>query len=564
MRRPGPGRRAGPPAAMIGIAVALAAAAGLLAVGHAPVLAVPRAAAIADVMRAPATRAIIARTHPDRLVVSAVDRRIDRVSLFTGSRIVGQAAVARGGAVSQVDDFSRRAIPYGNWIAFRPLVLAALAALFLIMAGVWPLRRARNIDAVAAASLVVPVVLLQQRYLGASVLAALPGLLWLLGRSLWWAFADHAVAAPSQSLFGMLTRSWPSARRVRVLRLLLLALGLVFLMVGVSSPQPVDVLYAVMEGATRLLHGALPYGHMPGDIVHGDTYPVLSYLLYTPVALVAPVHSSWDSVDLGLAVAVIAALGGAWLLAHPPRLRGPRRSPEQHEAGLLAAVIWLTFPPLLVTVSTGTTDVALAVLLLAAVLTWRGSAVSTGLLGAAGWFKLAPVLLLPIWLAGRRGRELGRAIAGFVLVSLPLLALLFFLGGLDGPIRMLRSMSFQFSRGSPQSVWSVLGLEALQPIAEASVLGLLAAAVVTVRQRPALLDDRGRLAALCAALLIGLQLSADYWAFLYLAWIVPLLVLSLLEPAPALAVSAEDVATARMAGAPGRAALAGAPVGRMA
>ena len=166
-------------------------------------------------------------------------------------------------------------------------MLAALAALFVLMAGVWPLRRARNIDAMAAASLVVPVVLLQQRYLGASVLAALPGLLWLLGRSLWWAFADHAVAAPSQSLFGVLTRSWPSARRVRVLRLLLLALGLVFLMVGVSSPQPVDVLYAVMEGATRLLHGALPYGHMPGDIVHGDTYPVLSYLLYTPVALVA-------------------------------------------------------------------------------------------------------------------------------------------------------------------------------------------------------------------------------------------------------------------------------------
>ncbi len=36
------------------------------------------------------------------------------------------------------------------------------------------------------------------------------------------------------------------------------------------------------------------------------------------------------------------------------------------------------------------------------------------------------------------------------------------------------------------------------------------------------------MAALAAAILIGLQLSADYWAFLYLAWIVPLVGLSLL------------------------------------
>ena len=33
------------------------------------------------------------------------------------------------------------------------------------------------------------------------------------------------------------------------------------------------------------------------------------------------------------------------------------------------------------------------------------------------------------------------------------------------------------------------------------------------------------MAALCAAILIGLQLSADYWAFLYLAWVMPLLAL---------------------------------------
>jgi hypothetical protein len=41
------------------------------------------------------------------------------------------------------------------------------------------------------------------------------------------------------------------------------------------------------------------------------------------------------------------------------------------------------------------------------------------------------------------------------------------------------------------------------------------------------------MAALSAAILIGLQLSADYWAFLYLAWVMPLIGCSVLaDPAP--------------------------------
>ncbi len=539
-------------------------AAGALAVmSHARALPVPRGAAIAAVADSPATRSILAVTHPDRFVVSAVDTRLDRVSFFAGSRIVGEAAVAPGSAVSQVTDFSRRSVPYGDWIAFHPLVLGALGLLFVLMAGVWPLRRARNLDVLAAVSLVAPVALLQLRYLGASVLTALPGLVWLLGRCLQWAFAERGSPPPSRPLVAVVLRSWPAARRGRALRLLLGALVLTFVMVGVSSPQPVDVLFAVMEGATRLVHGVLPYGHMPGDVVHGDTYPLLSYVVYAPLALLAPVRSTWDSVDAGLAFTALAAVGGAWLLAHPPGSAAPGCRPaEEREAGLRAALTWLAFPPLLVTVSTGTTDVLLAVLLLAAVLTWRGAGVSTGLLSAAGWFKLAPFALLPLWLAPRRGRDLMRALLGLTAVSVPLLAVLVALGGFGGPARMLRAMSFQFSRGSPQSLWSVLGLQALQPLAEATVLGLIAGAAVAVRRRPALIDDRARLAALCGAILLGLQLSADYWAFLYVAWIVPLLVLSLLDAQPAAVPQPEGAAANVRLRRVARPAFTGANIGR--
>jgi hypothetical protein len=93
---------------------------------------------------------------------------------------------------------------------------------------------------------------------------------------------------------------------------------------------------------------------------------------------------------------------------------------------------------------------------------------------------------------------------------------------------MAHAVAFQFSRGSLQSVWSALGIERLQPLGQACVLGLIAAAVVKLRQQPELARDRARMAALTAAILIGLQLAADYWAFLYLVWFVPLVACSVL------------------------------------
>jgi hypothetical protein len=63
------------------------------------------------------------------------------------------------------------------------------------------------------------------------------------------------------------------------------------------------------------------------------------------------------------------------------------------------------------------------------------------------------------------------------------------------------------------------------------------------------------MAALSAAILIGLQLAADYWAFLYLVWVMPLVCLSLLERADQVA---ERAAIPSLGAAPltARAALA--------
>ncbi|HZU61068.1 MAG TPA: glycosyltransferase 87 family protein [Solirubrobacteraceae bacterium] len=537
---------------MAAIVIFVIGAVGLSAVRHSPPLPVPRSAAIHDALHSRWVRRALSHAHWDRVVVDAIDNRLERVAFFDRGQILAQVALRHDGSLAQSIDFKVLPVPYGDWIAFYPPLLLLLAGLFVLVTGVAPWRRLRNLDVAFALTLVAPVVLLQHRYVNASVLSALPGLLYLFGRCATRALAGERAPAPSTPLLDVLTPEWDPGRRVRLLRILLVALVLAFLMVTVSSVDAVDVLYAVMEGATKLLGGVLPYGHMPGDILHGDTYPLLSYLVYVPLAWVSPVNSTWDSVDLGLALTVATVVAVAWVLfransARPRRAPGIRRrhggrsrdpgQAEHEAAGLRAAVAWLSFPPVLVIASSGTSDVVLAAMLVFALLLWRRPAASSAVLAAGAWFKLAPVALLPIRLAPLRGRCLAGALGAVALVTLVMGALLVGLGGLSGVTAMLHAMAYQFSRGSPQSIWSALGILPLQPVGEAATLALVAGAVVRLWQEPQLAEDPRRMAALSAAVLIALQLAANYWAFLYVVWVVPLLGLSLLAEPSEIAVT---------------------------
>ncbi len=529
--RPGAGSRRVSPL-VAGVVVAVIAALGLSLMQHQPAAPVSPPAAIRAALRAPHVAQMLAGSRWNRAVAGPIDPGLEQVNFYAGDRILAAVALRAGRTETQAINFRQMVVPYGDWIAYQPAVLAVLSALFVLMAGVSPWRRLRNLDVAAALSLLLSVLLFQHRYIDRSVLAAVPGLTYLLLRCAGKALGPPRTPAPSTPLLAVITPGVDPARRVRWLRALLVVLALVFLMVGVSSFDAVDVLYAVMEGATKLVHGVLPYGHMPPGIIHGDTYPILSYLLYTPIALFAPVSDVWDSVDGGLALAVLAAVVSAWAVFRitaggRPRPRAPRPV-EVEEAGLRAALAWLAFPPLLITASTGTTDVVLAAMLLVAVLLWRRPAACSAMLAIAGWFKLAPFALLSVCLAPLRGRRLAGALAAIALVSLPVLVVLVALGGIGGISDMVHAVAYQFTRGSVQSVWGAVNDATLQPLAQGAVLGLVAAAVVKLRQEPHLARDRARMAALSAAILIGLELTAEYWAFLYLVWVVPLAGVSLL------------------------------------
>ncbi|MGH2886540.1 MAG: glycosyltransferase 87 family protein, partial [Solirubrobacteraceae bacterium] len=428
MRRSEPRRsRLGARSPLIaGIVVALVLGGLLTGFHHTARLLVPPRTAINAALHGPQTRQALTGVHWNRVAVTPIDNQLEHVSFLSHGKLVAEAAVDRAGTVVS-EKADRMPVPYGNWVAYEPAVLAGLCLLFVLMAGVAPWRRLRNLDVAVTLSFLPAVLLFQHRYLSASMLAAAPPMAYLLLRCGVVAFGPESQSGAARPLLTALTPRVDPARRVRWLRWLLVALIGVFLMVAVGSPDAVDVLFAAMEGATKLIHGVLPYGHLPPGVIHGDTYPILSYVLYVPLALFAPVNSTWDSVTGGLVLAVIAALiaaGAVFLTVAGRRRPGSRRPTEVEEAGLRAALAWLAFPPLLITVSTGTTDPALAAMLAIAVLVWRRPVLCSGVLAVAGWFKLAPFVLVPVVLAPLRGRRLAGALGAIVVVSLPLVALL--------------------------------------------------------------------------------------------------------------------------------------------
>lgn len=480
--------------------------------------------AVSAVLHHPqASRALARGEQWTEVRVSAVDRDTARVTFFGGERIFADVALARDGSVDRFVDYRGLDAPYGAPLSHNPWVIALGCLVFVLATAVAPLWRMRNLDVLALLALVVPMLLLDERFLAASTLTAVPPLAWLAGRCAWFALRrprrPRRRDARTRPLADALTPAWSESQRVRILRVAVASAGAAVAMITLSAPFTVDVGQALMEGATLLRDGVLPYGHMPGDVYHGDTYPLLSYLVYVPLAIPLPVRDDWDVADGALLVAAASALAVAWMLVRA----------HAGSAGLRAALAWLLFPPLLVAVSSGTSDVLLGALIVGALLLASQRRVaSTGVLIVAGWFKLVPFALLPIWLARLRGRQLLAALALLAASAAATVALLVALGGRGAPGQMLDAMTFQLERRSLHSPWTLLGIEWLQPLVQAGVLALIAAATLRTWREPAFAQDPARLAALTAAVLLGLQLAGHYWTYLYLAWVVPCIALSLL------------------------------------
>jgi hypothetical protein len=78
----------------------------------------------------------------------------------------------------------------------------------------------------------------------------------------------------------------------------------------------------------------------------------------------------------------------------------------------------------------------------------------------------------------------------------------------------------------------VLGVARAQLVAQAALLALVVLFAVRARGDRAMATDPRRLAATAATILLGLQLTANYWTYAYLPWAFVCVALALLVDRP--------------------------------
>jgi hypothetical protein len=367
-------------------------------------------------------------------------------------------------------------------------------------------------------------------------------LLMLLGFSISLAFFNHAAIGLSVPLV------YPFLIYVLVRMLLLaggrglpaqalrappatwLAVGAVFLMgfrigLNVLNSNVIDVGYAGVIGADKLIHGHPLYGNWPADNRYGDTYGPVSYYLYVPFRLIFGWSGRWDSLPAAHAAAIffdLVALGGLYLLGR--RLRG-------HRMGTVLAYLWAAYPFTLYAMNSNTNDSLVAATTVIALLVITSPPARGAMALISGMTKFATFALAPLLLRGIGDRPpRPRAVAGFI-VAFCLSAVVVMLPVLlnhDLTYLWRDSVEYQADRVTPFSVWGLWGgLTVVQNLLQGAVIAM-AVGVALLPYRRGLME----VAALGAAVLCALQITLNYWLYPYIVWFFPLAIVALVAAHP--------------------------------
>ena len=336
---------------------------------------------------------------------------------------------------------------------------------------------------------------------------------------------------------------------------------------NLEGSNVIDVGYSGVVGAHRIVHGEMPYGHMPiqgnlracgpadaaGEIREriqtngrcessndrGDTYGPVSYVAYVPGYLMLGWTGKWDS----LPAAHFTSIGLDLLAMLGLVLVGRRFGGLRLAAALPFA--WAAYPFTQYASNSNTND-ALPSLLLIWGFWLASSPWGRGIFAAlAGWTKFSALLVAPLW-AGypdalslrRPSRSLLFYAAGFAGATLAAFSILLLEPDPVHAARVFwdRTLGWQLGRESPFSIWDwgqyhaagIPDLHLLQlPLIGLVLAGAVLAAFYPRRRSPL------QLAALTAALLIGFELVLTHWSFLYLPWFFPFVAFAVLAPSRA-------------------------------
>jgi hypothetical protein len=332
-----------------------------------------------------------------------------------------------------------------------------------------------------------------------------PPMLYLLGRMLW--IGLHRSSRQPGPLRLAVPVPW-------------LTVGLVFLIgfriaLNVTDSNVIDVGYAGVIGAQKIVDGQPLYGNWPTDNPRGDTYGPVSYEAYVPFLEAFGFSGRWDDLPAAHAASIVFDLCCIGLLFLIGRMiRGPT-------LGISLAYAWAAFPFTLFAAESNTNDALVAALLLATLL-FAASPVRRGVLGAlTGLTKFAPLALAPLLAthalpaAPGRARRL-RAIVLFTIAFLVTAAVVSIPALAHDSLSLIyqRTISYQATRPAPFSVWGLYGgLDWEQAVVQAAGV-MLAIGLALVPRRA----DLTGLAALCAAILIATELGVTYWFYLYIPW----------------------------------------------
>ena len=315
-----------------------------------------------------------------------------------------------------------------------------------------------------------------------------------------------------------------------------------------TEGKVIDVGLAGVIGADRILHGEVLYGPdfseglPPSADVRGDVYGPVNYLAYVPFEAAFPWSGHWDDVP----AARVAALGFELLtaLALFGLGRSIRAGPDGTTLGIALAYAWLAYPFTMYTLGSSFNDSLVPLLIVCCLLVVASPPARGAASALAGMTKFGPLILAPLFAAGhgeRRTPPLILFTLAFVVtaavVTVPLLP--------DGGLREFydRTLGYQASRGSPFSVWGQApSLDFLQTVSKVFAVALAVLLFFAPVRRSTL-----QLAALAAALLIAVQVTANHWFYPYTVWFAPLVLIAVFgaQRGPEPVIRARHKATAR-------------------
>jgi hypothetical protein len=283
--------------------------------------------------------------------------------------------------------------------------------------------------------------------------------------------------------------------------------------------------YAGVIGADHLTHAQTIWNNFPDDNSFGDTYGPFNYYAYVPFELVLPWSGTWDNLPAAHAAAIffdLATVGGLYALG-----RRLRPGPEGTRLGVILGFAWAAYPFTDYALQSNSNDALVAALLVWGLVVFASPVRRAALLAFAVATKFAPIPLAPLFAAGETGllsrppgtptlrRRLRPAVI-FTVAFAVVIGLMLILPAVDPGLGTFydRTIKSQIDRTSPFSVWGQdHSLEWLQTAVKVFAVALALLVAFLPRRR-----SLAQVAALAAAVVIAVELTAEHWFYLYIPW----------------------------------------------